>query len=115
MCNKQNNLIDEAWFNRKDVFNKELNNDWIVNEEKIIMPVYKDKNNTWFFKCSIKSVTGLFIYSSSLINLPAGLIIRSQYNLCSILCASQPTERLCTKSGVKRSSGISSMSYTKPL
>ena len=43
MCNKQNNLIDEAWFNRKDVFNKELNNDWIVNEEKIIMP----EGKTW--------------------------------------------------------------------
>ena len=57
----------------------------------------------------------IFIYSSSLINLPAGRIIRSQYNLCSILCASQPTERLCTKSGVKRSLGIPSMSYTKPL
>ena len=38
MCNKQNNLIDEAWFNRKNVFNTELNNDWIVNEEKVIMP-----------------------------------------------------------------------------
>lgn len=38
MCNKQNNLIDEEWFGKKDVFNIELNNDWIVNEEKIIMP-----------------------------------------------------------------------------
>ena len=43
MCNKQNNLIDEAWFNRKDVFNKELKDDWIVNEEKIIMP----EGKTW--------------------------------------------------------------------
>lgn len=38
MCNKQNNLIDEEWFGKKDVFNIELNDDWIVNEEKIIMP-----------------------------------------------------------------------------
>ena len=38
ICNKQNNLIDEEWFGKKDVFNIELNNDWIVNEEKIIMP-----------------------------------------------------------------------------
>lgn len=43
MCNKQNNLIDEAWFSRKDVFNTELNNDWIVNEEKISMP----EGKTW--------------------------------------------------------------------
>ena len=43
MCNKQNNLIDEAWFGRKNVFNTELNNDWVVNEEKIIMP----EGKTW--------------------------------------------------------------------
>lgn len=43
MCNKQNNLIDEAWFGRKDVFNTEINNDWAVNEEKIIIP----KGKTW--------------------------------------------------------------------
>jgi len=42
MCNKQNNLIDEAWFNRKDVFNVESNNDWVVNEEKVIMPEGKN-------------------------------------------------------------------------
>lgn len=43
MCNKQNNLIDETWFNRKDVFNTEMNYDWIIKDEKIIMPVGK----TW--------------------------------------------------------------------
>jgi len=43
MCNKQNNLIDEAWFNRKDVFNTESNNDWVVNDEKINMP----EGKTW--------------------------------------------------------------------
>ena len=36
MCNKQNNLIDEAWFNRKDVFNTEMNDDWIIKDEKIL-------------------------------------------------------------------------------
>lgn len=42
MCNKQNNLIDEAWFGKEDVFNTEINNDWVVNEEKITMPEGKN-------------------------------------------------------------------------
>lgn len=29
ICNKQNNLIDEAWFGRKDVFNIECDKAWI--------------------------------------------------------------------------------------
>lgn len=48
ICNAQNNLIDNAWFGRKDVFNQEfLSNDgsyrWEVNEDKIIFP----KGKTW--------------------------------------------------------------------
>jgi hypothetical protein len=35
VCNKQNNLIDEAWFGRKDVFNQETENSWITNPDKI--------------------------------------------------------------------------------
>lgn len=35
MCNKQNNLIDESWFNRKNVFNTENNKKWILNENRI--------------------------------------------------------------------------------
>ena len=27
ICNAQNNLIDNAWFERKDVFNKEISNE----------------------------------------------------------------------------------------
>lgn len=42
MCNKQNNLIDEAWFGREDVFNTEINNDWVVSKEKIKMPEGKN-------------------------------------------------------------------------
>ena len=43
ICNKQNNLVDEEWFGRKDVFNTEIidaegHHDWIPNEEKIIFP-----------------------------------------------------------------------------
>ena len=32
VCNKQNNLIDEAWFGRKDVFNKSENKSWKANK-----------------------------------------------------------------------------------
>ena len=41
VCNAQNNLIDDAWFGRKNVFNTEQENEdgshsWIVNSESII-------------------------------------------------------------------------------
>lgn len=41
MCNEQNNLIDEAWFCRKDVFNKTVGKTWISNKENIIFPANK--------------------------------------------------------------------------
>ena len=48
ICNAQNNLIDNAWFEKKNVFNKEIeldNGNWIwkVNPEKVTFP----KNKTW--------------------------------------------------------------------
>ena len=48
ICNAQNNLIDNAWFGKQNVFNKEINlhdeaNYWKVNRNKIIFP----KNKTW--------------------------------------------------------------------
>ena len=45
ICNAQNNLVDEAWFGRKDVFNVEdaTNHTWKVNPNKIEFP---DKK-TW--------------------------------------------------------------------
>lgn len=44
ICNAQNNLIDEAWFGLKDVFNHE-NDDhtWTVNPDKIVFP----SDKTW--------------------------------------------------------------------
>ncbi len=46
ICNKQNNLIDEAWFGRPDVFNHENdNNTWTSTEDKIEFPNIKGK--TW--------------------------------------------------------------------
>ena len=40
ICNKQNNLVDNAWFGREGVFNTEVDNSdgthsWIVNTEPI--------------------------------------------------------------------------------
>lgn len=48
ICNKQNNLIDNAWFGRENVFNREVDNpdgshSWIPSEGKIVFP----ENKTW--------------------------------------------------------------------
>lgn len=48
ICNSQNNLIDEAWFGRKNVFNTEITDEdgshtWIENTDKISFPTGK----TW--------------------------------------------------------------------
>lgn len=45
LCNKQNNLIDEKWFCKKDIFNIELNTSWKTNCDKIKFP--NNKNLTW--------------------------------------------------------------------
>ena len=34
ICNKMNNHCDEEWFGRKDVFNVECEQGWLVNTEK---------------------------------------------------------------------------------
>jgi len=45
ICNAQNNIIDNAWFERKNVFNKEIPDEkkWKTNQVKIEFP----KNKTW--------------------------------------------------------------------
>lgn len=49
ICNKQNNLVDDAWFGREGVFNTEVDNfsdgshSWIVNTEPIVFP----EGKTW--------------------------------------------------------------------
>jgi len=35
ICNKQNNLIDNAWFGRENIFNVETETSWISNKNKI--------------------------------------------------------------------------------
>lgn len=43
ICNAQNNLIDNAWFERENAFNIEIKKGWVINSEKISFPVGK----TW--------------------------------------------------------------------
>ena len=43
ICNSQNNLVDEAWFGRKNVFNKELDKSWKTVKTKIKIP----EGKTW--------------------------------------------------------------------
>lgn len=38
ICNAQNNLIDDAWFGKENVFNTETDKGWIVNLERITFP-----------------------------------------------------------------------------
>lgn len=38
VCNHQNNLVDEAWFGRKDVFNSTLEKTWAPTTETIVFP-----------------------------------------------------------------------------
>ncbi len=42
ICNEQNNLIDEAWFGRKDVFNISNHQKWLATKEQIKFPKNKD-------------------------------------------------------------------------
>ena len=43
ICNKMNNHCDEEWFGRKNVFNTEQEQDWIITEDKVEFP----KGKTW--------------------------------------------------------------------
>ena len=45
ICNKQNNLVDNAWFGRENVFNVEQEKTWTATEEKIAFPTADGK--TW--------------------------------------------------------------------
>lgn len=43
VCNSQNNLVDDAWFGRKNVFNKSDKDSWETIEDKITFP----ENKSW--------------------------------------------------------------------
>lgn len=46
ICNKQNNLADNAWFGRENVFNTENGTDWQATEGKIAFPS-EDGTDGW--------------------------------------------------------------------
>lgn len=43
VCNNQNNLVDNAWFGKENVFNTESGSTWVTTKERIVFPVGK----TW--------------------------------------------------------------------
>lgn len=45
VCNRQNNLIDNAWLGYENAFNTETENGWATNPLKIVFP--KVKGKTW--------------------------------------------------------------------
>lgn len=46
VCNEQNNLIDEAWFGRKNVFNQPVNGSWYTYPEQIKFSAEKGRQWT---------------------------------------------------------------------
>lgn len=44
VCNKQNNLIDCAWFGRENIFNIETEKGWQTIESKVVFPNEKGKS-----------------------------------------------------------------------
>ena len=44
ICNEQNNLVDEAWFGRKDVFNHSKDKSWVSTTAKIEFSDKRSKN-----------------------------------------------------------------------
>ena len=45
ICNEQNNIVDEAWFGRKNIFNIPVKYGWKTLHEKVVFPDKKD--HTW--------------------------------------------------------------------
>ena len=43
ICNNQNNLVDNAWFEKENVFNTENGKTWVINKNKIVFP----NGKTW--------------------------------------------------------------------
>lgn len=45
LCNKQNNLIDEQWFGKSNVFNSEEGENWTETKDRIIFPEHRSWKN----------------------------------------------------------------------
>lgn len=43
ICNNQNNLVDNAWFKKENIFNTENGKTWVINKNKIMFP----NDKTW--------------------------------------------------------------------
>ena len=52
ICNKQNNLIDNAWFGKQKIFNSEYGEKWVATKNKINFPNDKDKSWKNYVKLS---------------------------------------------------------------
>jgi len=46
VCNRQNNLVDYAWFGKQNVFNTEKKKRWFATKEKIAFPM-ETKKKSW--------------------------------------------------------------------
>lgn len=76
VCNKQNNLVDNAWFGYENVFNTETDNGWITNEGKIIFPNTDDKRWQDYVKsCRLEVSCGEAPYLASRYDTVTGEVI----------------------------------------
>lgn len=57
VCNKQNNLVDEQWFGRRDVFNVETFEGWKTTKNKIVFPDCEGKSWQDYVKANRLEIT----------------------------------------------------------
>lgn len=70
VCNKQNNLIDEAWFGKSPVFNKEENKSWMPVKKRITFP--RQKGRYWQdYVTEVESLPGKTVYRHNSLESPA--------------------------------------------
>lgn len=65
VCNKQNNLIDNAWFGQENIFNSELGKGWITNKERINFHFFKKKFEDYIFDTRMEIACGEGPYLTS--------------------------------------------------
>ena len=57
ICNCQNNLVDNSWFEKEAVFNTEIEKNWITNKEKIIFSNTAERNWQSYVKANRLEIT----------------------------------------------------------
>lgn len=57
ICNAQNNLVDNAWFGKENVFNTEGDKCWTANENAIVFPNEKGKSWQDYVKATRMEIT----------------------------------------------------------